>query len=165
LYDGATGGRQIESLPGRTASAYDRCVKTRLEFSAGGVIYRIRRGRAEVCLISTQGGTAWQLPKGLIEHREPPEEAAQREVQEETGLRGKLLRPLDKIEYWYAWEGTRIHKFVSFYLFRYTGGSTRDHDEEVDEARWFPMAEAERALSFEGERRVLALARERIQAG
>jgi 8-oxo-dGTP pyrophosphatase MutT (NUDIX family) len=144
-------------------------VKTRMEISAGGVIYRRRRGRPEVCLIATQGGQAWQLPKGLIERGEPPEEAARREVAEETGLRGDLLRRLDKIEYWYVWdeggERVRIHKLVYFFLFRYTGGSTRDHDHEVDDARWFPLAEAQERLSFEGERRVLDLGVEVIEAG
>jgi 8-oxo-dGTP pyrophosphatase MutT (NUDIX family) len=137
-----------------------------MEISAGGVIYRRQRERPEVCLIATQGGKAWQLPKGLIERGEPPEETARREVAEETGLRGDLLQRLDRIEYWYVWdhggERTRVHKFVYFFLFRYTGGSTEDHDEEVDDARWFPLAEAQERLSFEGERRVLDLAAEAI---
>lgn len=143
-------------------------MKTKMEISAGGVIYRRRRGQAEVCLIATQGGKAWQLPKGLIERGEPPEETARREVAEETGLRGDLLRRLDKIEYWYVWdeggERTRIHKLVYFYLFRYTGGSTKDHDEEVDDARWFALAEAQERLSFENEQRVLNLAAEALAA-
>jgi 8-oxo-dGTP pyrophosphatase MutT (NUDIX family) len=144
-------------------------MKTRLEISAGGVIYRPQRGAAEVCLIATQGGKAWQLPKGLIERGERPEDAARREVAEETGLRGELLRRLDRIEYWYVWEEdgerTRVHKFVYFFLFRCTGGSTDDHDHEVDEARWFRLAEAQQRLSFENERRVLRLAAEPIEAG
>ncbi|OGO50636.1 MAG: hypothetical protein A2148_00750 [Chloroflexi bacterium RBG_16_68_14] len=141
-------------------------MKTRMEISAGGVIYHRRRGQPVVCLIATQGGQVWQLPKGLIERGEKPEEAATREVAEETGLRGELLRRLDKIEYWYVWddgsERTRIHKLVYFFLFRYTGGSTEDHDEEVDDACWFLLAEALERLSFENERRVLNLAAQAI---
>lgn len=144
-------------------------MRTRLEISAGGVIYRRRPGTAEVCLIATQGGRAWQLPKGIIEDGERPEDAARREVEEETGLRGDLLRSLEKIEYWYVWEEggqrTRIHKYVYFFLFRCTGGSTDDHDHEVDDACWFPLAEAQRRLSFENERRVLRIATEPIEAG
>ena len=141
-------------------------MKTRLEISAGGVIYRPAQEGAEVCLIATYGGKTWQLPKGLIERGEQAEEAASREVSEETGLQGELLQRLDKIEYWYVWdygEGReRVHKFVSFFLFRCTGGSTDDHDEEVDEARWFPLDEARKRLSFENERRVLELAAQAI---
>ena len=142
-------------------------MKIRMEISAGGVVYRRRKGRVEVCLISTQGGSAWQLPKGLIERGEQPEAAAEREVQEETGLRGRLLQRLDRIEYWYVWEDsggrTRVHKLVYFFLFRYTTGSTRDHDDEVDDARWFPIDEAQRTLSFENERHVLELAAQAIE--
>lgn len=137
-------------------------MKTRHEISAGGVIYRRRKGQTEVCLISTQGGKAWQLPKGLIEPGEQAEVAAEREVREETGLRGALVRRLDRIEYWYVWEEagerTRVHKLVYFFLFRYKSGSTKDHDDEVDDARWFPIDEARRTLSFESERGVLELA-------
>ena len=139
-------------------------MKTRLEISSGGVIYRRGRKEPEVCLIATNSGKTWQLPKGLIEQGEPPEDAARREVNEETGLQGELLQRLDKIEYWYVWdygEGReRVHKFVYFFLFRYTGGSTDDHDEEVDEARWFPLAEALTRLSFANERRVMEKAEE-----
>ncbi len=144
-------------------------MRTRLEISAGGVIYRCRQELPEVCLIATQGGRAWQLPKGLIEPGERPEDAARREVGEETGLRGELLQRLDRIEYWYVWsehgESTRVHKYVYFFLFRCTGGSTDDHDHEVDDARWFPLTEAQERLSFENERRILGLAAEPIGAG
>ena len=148
-------------------------MKTRNEISAGGVIYRPGDGGPDVCLIATQGGKALQLPKGLIERGEQPEEAARRELAEETGLQGELLQRLDRIEYWYVWdedgERVRIHKQVHFFLFLYTSGSTEDHDEEVDDARWFPIAEAQKKLSFENEQRVMELAaeaiRERLRAG
>jgi 8-oxo-dGTP pyrophosphatase MutT (NUDIX family) len=144
-------------------------MKTRTEISAGGVVYRRRGERVAVCLIQTQGGKAWQLPKGLIERGEQPEAAAEREVLEETGLRGKLLQRLDRIEYWYVWEEdgqkTRVHKYVYFFLFRYTKGSTKDHDDEVDDARWFPIEEAQRTLSFDSERQVLDQAARAIADG
>ena len=144
-------------------------MKTRQEISAGGIIYRRRGDRSEVCLIATHGGSTWQLPKGLIEQGEPTEETARREVAEETGLRGDLLQPLDRIEYWYVWDygdgRERVHKLVYFFLLRYTGGSTKDHDDEVDEARWFPLGEAQQRLSHENERRILELAAKAIEAG
>ena len=87
---------------------------------------------------------------------------------EETGLRGELLSRLEKIEYWYVWDYAdgreRVHKRVYFFLFRYTSGSTEDHDDEVDDARWVPLAEAEERLSFDNERRMMALAVEAIAA-
>jgi 8-oxo-dGTP pyrophosphatase MutT (NUDIX family) len=142
-------------------------MKTRMEISAGGVVFRRDGNSTQVCLIMTQGGKAWQLPKGIIEPGEAPEVAAKREVSEETGLLGELVRTLDKIEYWYVWthggERARIHKLVYFYLFRYVSGSTNDHDHEVDDARWLPLDEALKLLSFENERRILGLARKAIE--
>ena len=144
-------------------------MNTRLEISAGGVIYRRRPKGLDVCLIQTHNGTAWQLPKGLIERGEPAEDAAVREVAEETGLTGELLGRLEKIEYWYVWDEedgrVRVHKFVYFFLLRYVSGSTKDHDDEVDDARWFPIEEAQRTLSFVNERHVLKLAAKAIAGG
>ncbi len=142
-------------------------MKTREEISAGGVVFRRTRSGTDVCLISTQSHTAWQLPKGIIEEGEAPEDAAAREVAEETGLVGDLIAPLERIEYWYVWthggDRDRIHKLVYFFLFQYTSGSTDDHDDEVDEARWVSIDEARSMLSFENERRVLEQAAKAIE--
>ena len=144
-------------------------MKTRMEISAGGVMFRRDADQIEVCLILTQERTTWQLPKGIIEDGEAPQDAAAREVAEETGLRGDLIAPLEQIEYWYIWthggDRDRIHKLVSFFLFRYTSGSTDDHDDEVDEARWVTLDDARKLLSFENERRVLEQSAKAIEDG
>lgn len=144
-------------------------MKTVREYSAGGVIYRPGPRGPEVCLIATEGFRHWQLPKGLVEHGEPPAETAVREVREETGLTGEIGEPIGRIEYWYVrpdyqktGERVRVHKKVDFYLMRYVAGSTDDHDHEVDDARWFLIDDALTALSFEGERDILRRARLRI---
>lgn len=135
-------------------------IKTKFQLSAGGVIFRESEG-IEVALIATKGGEVWGLPKGLVERErnEPLEEAALREVQEETGLVGRVLERIDKIEYWYRWEEdnepVRYHKIVYFFLIEHQGGDIRNHDFEVDEVRWFALAEAERVASYESEREIL----------
>lgn len=142
-------------------------MKTRDEVSAGGVTYRVRDdGGFDVAIIRTHEGR-WQLPKGWVEDGEPREEAARREVREEAGIDAEVVAPLDRIEYWYVSrydpEPVRVHKYVHFYLLRYLGGSTDDHDHEVVDARWADVGEAERMLDFKEERRIVALARAALQ--
>jgi 8-oxo-dGTP pyrophosphatase MutT (NUDIX family) len=142
-------------------------VETREEVSAGGVVFRPRDGGGfEVALIRTHEGR-WQLPKGWVEDGEPMPRTALREVREEAGVDAEFVGPLDQIEYWYKStydpEPVRVHKFVHFFLLRYTGGSTDDHDHEVTEARWVEIDEAARMLAFKDERRMVALAHEALQ--
>lgn len=135
---------------------------TRTEISAGGVVFRPRgRGGFEVALILTHEGR-WQLPKGWVEAGEAHERTAVREVREETGLDAEVVGPLDTIEYWYNStydpEPARVHKFVHMFLLRCTGGSTDDHDDEVLEAQWVEIGEAQERLAFKDERRLMAMA-------
>jgi 8-oxo-dGTP pyrophosphatase MutT (NUDIX family) len=142
--------------------------KPRIEtqVSAGGVAFRRVTGRTEVALISVGPDSRWQLPKGMIEMNEPPEQAARREVREEAGLETDLIERLDTVEYWYAatraGQRVRFHKFVHFFLLRATGGDVSQHDHEVNEARWFEIDAALAALTFENERKVVQLAKDRI---
>lgn len=132
----------------------------RTEISSGGVVYRKRSGRVDVALISVGEPPRWQLPKGVVDRGEKPEETAVREVREETGVQGSIVAPLDRIGYWYQrsenGERVRVRKFVHFYLLRYSSGNVRQHDNEVLEARWIPLDEAEAMLAFASERAVLA---------
>ncbi len=141
---------------------------TRRQESAGGVVFRQRDGVTEVALIGVDanGEQRWQLPKGLVSAGEQPELTALREVREETGLVAEIVEPLETIEYWYYGRGgasrVRFHKYVTFYLMRYLRGDTADHDHEVTEARWTPIDEAARMLTFRSERKLLEQAAERL---
>ncbi len=143
--------------------------ETKEQVSAGGVVYRRRGARVEVALISVGEQGRWQLPKGLVGRGESPTEAALREVEEETGLACEVVAELERVEYWYFSKGgarrVRFHKFVHFYLMRYVSGDVAGHDDEVNEARWVEIEEAERMLAFKGERKALADAREMLAAG
>ncbi len=139
---------------------------TKTEVSAGGVAYRKRDGVIEVALINTGKNGRWQLPKGLLNQGENPEQAAVREVREETGLVTQVEAFLEKIEYWYYVrqpEGpTRIHKFVHFFLLTYIEGNVSDHDWEVNEARWVEIGLADEVLAFENEKEVVKKAGQKI---
>ena len=76
-------------------------------------------------------------------------------MREETGLDADGPRAARRRHYWYRRGGRRVYKTVHFYLFDYVSGSTDDHDHEVEEARWIPLAEAATALSYPGERALI----------
>lgn len=140
-------------------------IPTRREVSAGGIAFRRRRGQVEIALISVGPNARWQLPKGLVEPGESPELTAVREVREEAGIETAFVAPLDTIEYWYVSKDeaagpVRHHKFVHFFLLEYERGDVDDHDREVNEARWVPLADAAALLAFANERAVLAQAAE-----
>jgi 8-oxo-dGTP pyrophosphatase MutT (NUDIX family) len=138
--------------------------RTLFEISSGGVIYRRTSDGLEVCLISTKGGTRWQLPKGKREKGESLEQTAAREVLEETGLTGQVGQRLAKIDLWFTWNDdgapVRHHKLVYFYLLEYEHGDTADHDDEVEDACWFDADEALERLTFPNERKVVVRALE-----
>ncbi len=124
--------------------------------SSGGVIYRnAEDGELQVALISND--RRWLLPKGFVEQGETAEEAALREVKEETGLQGEIVGKLGDIDYSFS-RGTRFFKTVHFYLMKFIGGSMTEHDSEVDTVRWVPISEAARILAYPNERRIVQTA-------
>ncbi len=118
------------------------------------------RGRAWVACVKPRRDPGqrevWALPKGLVDEGETPAETAVREVFEETGVRGVLERKLGDVRYVYPWRGERIFKVVSFFLLRAAGGRIGElpagMELEVAEARWVPLEDAARRLSYGGER-------------
>jgi 8-oxo-dGTP pyrophosphatase MutT (NUDIX family) len=129
------------------------------EFSAGGVVIR---GEQLVAIVPTRraadGSRVLALPKGHVDPGETPVEAATREVREETGIVAEPVSELGETRYWYRRAGRTIGKSVVFFLFTHVGGDTADHDDEVEEVRWIGLKEAQRELSHEAEREMVALA-------
>lgn len=136
------------------------------EVSAGGVVYRRDGDDIEVVLASRRtrrGDIAWGLAKGGIEKAESLENAAVREVLEETGYTAEIEASLGDTRYFYVWEDARISKTVHFFLMRCTGGDPDDRDDEMEEIRWFPLERALKRAAYRGEREVLARAAEMLQ--
>jgi 8-oxo-dGTP pyrophosphatase MutT (NUDIX family) len=133
--------------------------------SAGGVVYRRSDDGVEVILASRRtrrGDLAWGLAKGGIEGNESMEDAAVREVREETGIEAVIEDSLGDTKYMYVWEDVRIRKTVHFFLMRATGGDVDDRDDEMEEVRWFPLDRAMKRAAYRGERDVLRRAADRL---
>lgn len=142
----------------------DRPPTIRNLVSAGGVIFQVVNEVVQVALVTARERNIWCLPKGVIEKGEKQEETSLREVQEETGLAGEILERIGHISYWYymSEKTVRVHKTVHYFLMRYLSGHTDDHDNEVDDARWFPVDEAANLLKYKGEKFIMQKARNRI---
>lgn len=170
-----------ESGPANQQSAN----KTVYETSAGGVVLRHIRGAWQVAIIEPNiinadtitrrakarpEGTVFALPKGGVDEGETQEQSADREVFEETGVRGLRLFKLTTIRYLYvrSWGGREhVSKAVSFYLFLYASGRlgqiSPDMRDEVRKAFWFPLDKAHRKLTYRGEREVLKMAQKIVR--
>jgi len=104
----------------------------------------------------------WSLPKGHIEDGETPEDAAIREVAEETGITSEIAKSLGVIDFWFMAGGKRIHKTVHHFLFREVGGTLQAQVSEVDEVGWFPLAEIVEKLAYPDEKKLIARSGELI---
>ncbi len=129
------------------------------EVSAGGVV--VHDGRVLVIVPTRRaadGSQVLALPKGHLDKGETVVQAATREVREETGTVAEPVQELGEVRYWYMRDRQRVAKSVHFFLFRLLGGDLADHDDEVLEARWMALAAAQKALSYAGEREMVARA-------
>jgi 8-oxo-dGTP pyrophosphatase MutT (NUDIX family) len=125
-------------------------IRTQNGVRAGALIGRLdRRGRLR-----------WSLPKGHVEAGETTEQAAIREVAEETGICGRITARLGSVDYTFTVEGRRVHKRVHHFLMVAVGGELSDADVEVTEVAWVPLDELDERLAYAGERRLARRATE-----
>lgn len=134
------------------------------EFSSGGLVIRNLKGRPFLAVVRVRDKIL-ALPKGHPEPGESAQEAAQREVREETGLDATPVEKLGDVRYWYARDGDRVLKVVSFFLFRYRSGRLEDHDDEVEDALWIPLEEAPERLAYRGEKDMARTALSQLAKG
>ena len=136
----------------------------KFEFSAGGLVYKKDPELRLLFIKATnlKGESLWQLPKGKIEKNEKPEEAALREVEEETGIRAKIVERLHEVGYFYKRDKDLIKKKVYFLLMEYQDGEARPQAGEVDEVAWFTPEEAKKNVGYKNEIEIIDKAVNRI---
>ncbi|MBI2195553.1 MAG: NUDIX domain-containing protein [Candidatus Levybacteria bacterium] len=141
----------------------------KFEFSAGGIVFK-RKAKSEklkedllILVAQHSQHHGWVFPKGLIDKGEGKEETALREVEEETGIKAKILKPLSSTEFWYVLKGEKIKKTVYYFLMEATGGNIEKHDKEMENVEWLPQEEVEERLTYKSEKEVWEQARKMIQ--
>ncbi len=133
----------------RRTTKSSKSIRKGIAVSAGGVVWRERRQRGDVEIVLVQTpARRWSLPKGTPENGEKLDEAALREVSEETGLSVALDEKIGVMRYSFTGEEARIEKAVHFWLMQPTGGSFENHDDEHIDVRWVRMGEAMRMVSY-----------------
>lgn len=135
-------------------------MKIKTETSAGGIVYRRDENKWLICQHSHHKG--WIFPKGLIgdkETNESMEQAALREVEEEGGVKTKIINPQPvTVHFDYQWKGSPhakssnetilVHKIVYYYLMEYISGDPKNHDWEIMDAKFLDEEEIKKTLTY-----------------
>lgn len=137
---------------------------TKRAVSAGGVIVQDRADGRWALLIARRSVTGllqWTLPKGGVEQGETLEEAAVREVREETGIHAQIASELGVVDYWFVWrpDAVRYHKYVHYYVMRPLAGHLHERDDEAEHVCWLPIHQALSRMSHPNERELVAVLR------
>jgi 8-oxo-dGTP diphosphatase len=130
----------------------------KFQFSAGGIVYK-KDPDLKILVSQHSQHHGWVFPKGLIGDKDEnknqtKEETAIREVKEETGAQGEIEKTLTPVTYWYFWEGEKIKKTVYYFIMKFVGGDITVHDHEMEDVQWIDPSEAEKRLSYPGDRKV-----------
>ncbi|MCL4353735.1 NUDIX domain-containing protein [Patescibacteria group bacterium] len=140
----------------------------RFEFSAGGIVYKTQKQKMMILLAQHSQHHGWVFPKGLIGDKEEfkgqtKEETAIREVEEETGVKARIIKSLTAVTYWYVFKGEKIKKTVYYFLMEYVSGDIAKHDFEMENVEWLTIDEIEKRLTYQSDKKVWKGAKVKIQ--
>jgi len=133
------------------------------ETSAGGVVYR-KDDASPLFLLIRDSYQNWGFPKGHVESGERAEDAALREVREETGIDEVAIRGvIDTIDWYFRFRGRLIHKVCHFYLMETSQAITSpQHAEGITACQWVDYGAARTAISYANARQLLLRAQEMV---
>lgn len=127
------------------------------EFSAGGIVFKTEAGKLLILVSQHSQHHGWVFPKGFIADKiegESKEETALREVEEETGIQGKILEPVDPITYFYDMDEEKHEKTVYYYIMQHMGGDITKHDWEMENVEWLPIENVMKKLTYPSDKEV-----------
>lgn len=127
------------------------------EFSAGGIVFKKEPTGIHILVSQHSQHHGWVFPKGLIGDHvegESKESTALREVQEETGIIGKIIEPLSPITFWFDMDGEKHKKTVYYYIMEHLGGNTAEHDWEMEAVEWLPTNQVADRLTYDSDKQV-----------
>jgi len=124
------------------------------EFSCGGVVVNENRVLL-VRVTSLRNKRVWTFPKGHLEPGESPRQAALREVEEETGYRCSIIRPLLRVRYGFTINHGFVHKAVQWYLMRSLSKTGKPDTAEIDEVRWVSLQKAVSMVIYPSDKKLL----------
>ena len=140
----------------------------KFEFSAGGIVYKKSQDQTKILVSKHSAHHGWVFPKGLIGDKlegEKKEETAIREVKEETGIDGEIEKALKPVTYWYVLEGEKIKKTVYYFIMKFVGGSTEEHDNEMEEVEWIDYNDVSKRLTYPSDKEAWEQAKRLITNG
>lgn len=129
------------------------------EYSAGGIVFKKDEGKIQILFILDPYGK-WAFPKGHIEN-ETSEQAAIREVAEETGIETdklKVIKKLGSTDFWFSFAKEKIHKFMDLYLMEADKGVSLkpQKNEKIQQAKWVDIDRALEFFAYDNGRDILA---------
>ncbi len=133
--------------------------KSRFEFSAGGIVEDAGR-LLMVKVRNLEGKELWTFPKGHIEKGETAKEAAVREVEEETGYLCEILKPFDRVQYYFQRDGEITKKTVTWFLMKPIKKVGALDTEEILETEWVSIEEAENRTVYKSDKQLLSRLKE-----
>src|SRR5581483_189301 len=139
----------------------------KFEFSAGGIVFKKNGEELEILVCQHSQHNEWVFPKGIIGDKKKgkkKEDTAIREVEEETGVKGEIIKPVEPISYWYVFEGVKIKKTVYYFIMKAVGGDITKHDMEMENVEWLPKDKVLERLTYKSDKEIWEKSKELVES-
>lgn len=123
-------------------------------FSAGGIVLRKTDAEVKVLLTQHSGHRGWEFPKGHIELGESAQDAAVREVEEESGVKAEILEKAGQVEYFYYENKEKAFKKVTYFFMKYVGDGEATTADEVSNIEWLEVNKVGVRLTFKSSKKL-----------